>query len=250
MHSFFQTLSPARPAIIVPSVDLTTGLLSAWEFDEIAGTTATDSHSTRNLSLSNVTVDQTGKLDRACLFNGTTSMARWLTDNQELNPLTGQTISAWIYRNGNGTNSWGAIATKYWSTTNQRQMYFILNDNNTLQAAYYDSSNVGTTCVYVPPSNIWTGAWNHVVYTRSGSAMKIYVNGTLVQSSSGGNGNARHTNGVFNYFTVGATTRSTTTPDWFFNGLIDQVAVWNHALDQTKIDAIYNSGNGLAYTSW
>jgi len=91
-------------------------------------------------------------------------------------------------------------------------------------------------------------SWNHVAATFTDfNNFVIYFNGSVLTrtSTSGTASFVDFTRGVtapgltwgynFNYFTIGET---------------DQMAVWSRALSQPDIATLYNSGSGLAYTSW
>ncbi|MBT4407232.1 MAG: hypothetical protein HOC79_05100, partial [Euryarchaeota archaeon] len=87
-------------------------------------------------------------------------------------------------------------------------------------------------------------SWVHVVATYDGSTQKLYKNGSEIGSASlSGNvyynsshdlnfGNSPHGSG-----------------SEFFDGEIDEVAIWNDALSAAEITALYNSGNGLIATA-
>ena len=48
---------------------------------------------------------------------------------------------------------------------------------------------------------------------------------------------------------VGTALTSGGIPQGYFNGTVDEVAIWEEALDTTEITAIYNSGNSLDVSS-
>jgi len=79
--------------------------------------------------------------------------------------------------------------------------------------------------------------WNHVVMVSTGTTHLAYLNGVLVDSTAStldlftGDYNVR----------MGARGDNGSSP---FNGLIDEVAIYNRILDLTEIQDIYNSGNG------
>jgi len=81
--------------------------------------------------------------------------------------------------------------------------------------------------------------WHHVMGTFDGTTntngLKLYVDGTLFQTTAGSTG-IRSTSSVEP--SIGSLTNGSS---WFFEGNIDEVAVWNS--DQsTNISTIYNSG--------
>jgi hypothetical protein len=77
------------------------------------------------------------------------------------------------------------------------------------------------------------GAWVHVVITHNGTTEKIYVNGVLKSTDTGGTlgGNGSAGFFIFNQF----------------NGDIDEVGLWTRELTLTDVTQLYNSGAGLAY---
>jgi hypothetical protein len=86
------------------------------------------------------------------------------------------------------------------------------------------------------------GNWYHVVVTKDGTAIKFYVDGSL-HSSATSSGSTIDNNGVENTF-IG----SKQTGD-YFDGLINEVAIWDEALDADAVTALYNSGTPLDATT-
>jgi len=95
--------------------------------------------------------------------------------------------------------------------------------------------------------------WHHVVLTISASqAGVLYVNGSSAATFSG----AFNTGGL-DMFSIAVDYDSTNvdgeavagTPQHYFNGKIDEVAVWNDELTSAEVTAIYNSGNMLNVSS-
>jgi len=83
------------------------------------------------------------------------------------------------------------------------------------------------------PLNVWT----HVVLTFDGSSAKTYVNGALTRTVTGLSGNIGASSGPLK---IGS--RSYAWPE-HFNGLIDEVEIYNRALSITEIQAIFNAGS-------
>ena len=73
--------------------------------------------------------------------------------------------------------------------------------------------------------------WYHVVGTFNGSTINIYVNG--VAGTSGSSGTPVSTSASL--FIARETGGN------YFNGKIDEVAIWNTALGETAIQEIYNA---------
>jgi uncharacterized repeat protein (TIGR02543 family) len=78
--------------------------------------------------------------------------------------------------------------------------------------------------------------WQHVAATYDGSAMRIYVNG--VQQASAAVSGA--IDAVTDPIVIG---RNVVAPDHAWQGLIDEVDLFNRALSSTEIASIYSSGS-------
>lgn len=89
------------------------------------------------------------------------------------------------------------------------------------------------------PLNTWT----HVALTFDGSTAKIYANGTLTRTLSGLSGNVNSSSGPFK---IGSRSEAIIGGAWprdRFNGLIDEVELFNRALSTSEIQAIFNAGS-------
>jgi Concanavalin A-like lectin/glucanases superfamily len=95
----------------------------------------------------------------------------------------------------------------------------------------------GTQNLLQTPANALTiGTWQHVAATFDGATMKIYVNGVASASLPV----AGTIDPVLNPIVIGQNV-ATTTYDW--DGLIDEVSLYNRALTAAEIQAIFNAGS-------
>jgi hypothetical protein len=89
------------------------------------------------------------------------------------------------------------------------------------------------------------GVWEHVVYTYNGSRYSVYYNG--VEESTGTKTGILYPlfepNSVF---LIGLSTALT--PDYLI-GRMDEVGIWNRSLNSSEVADLYNSGNGITYSS-
>jgi hypothetical protein len=84
--------------------------------------------------------------------------------------------------------------------------------------------------------------WHHVVVTRSGATIVIYLDGSQDVSSGGGrSGDLDFAVDLFiGSFSSGAAS--------FFDGVIDELGIWKGvALDSTAVTWLYNAGAGRSY---
>ena len=88
-----------------------------------------------------------------------------------------------------------------------------------------------------------TGTWYHIVVTyNTSTGWKLYQNGTLKDSNS--NIETIKTPGTLNTNYIGWVD-SGTNRHW--DGLIDEIAVWDKELSSSEVTELYNSGDGLQY---
>ncbi len=73
------------------------------------------------------------------------------------------------------------------------------------------------------------GSWHNVAITRSGTSCSLYVNGSSVDTGTSSQA-----------FTSTAFKMSFSTLP--FNGLMDEVALWDSAISSSSVTSIYNSG--------
>jgi hypothetical protein len=79
--------------------------------------------------------------------------------------------------------------------------------------------------------------WNHVAMTFDGSTIKFYVNGQLA-----GSGPGQLYNYNVNTYDIGGNVIAGTTTKPSFNGLIDEVTLYNRPLSGAEIQSIYDAG--------
>lgn len=224
----------------VANTTLKTGLVSCWELNESSGATATDANGAINLSYNgNPSYSQT------TLTNLGTSISLDASDDYigsststSLRPTssTGLSISLWMrpadvssYHGGFGMSLSG-YARGYILDYTYQSINFQVGYNSSW--AYATSNSA--------PSN---DTWYHCVGTWDGSKVRIYVNGTLGTRQD----NQTNIDYTSTTFEIGRYPGNNGNK---FSGKVDQVAVWSKVLSSDEVNTLYNSGNGLAYTSW
>lgn len=97
---------------------------------------------------------------------------------------------------------------------------------------FYYVKTGGTTTYIESTTAVSTAAFQTVVGTMNGTAVKLYVDG--VEEATANDGEAYTVSGTF-YASIGAHT----TPNQFFDGKIDDVRVYNRALTAAEVTAHY-----------
>ena len=88
----------------------------------------------------------------------------------------------------------------------------------------------------VSTTSVEDGSWHHVVCTYDGAKVKVYVDGRFEAETSNTDGIASNDEPLqigFDPFVV---------QDRHFSGLIDEVRIYNRALSDAEIKAIYDAG--------
>jgi len=216
-------------------------LTAYYAFEETSGSVADDlkGHD-NNGTITNVTINQAGKVGRAYSFDGTGDYVvtnnetsfDYMTNNSPTN-----TICFWYNTAGTGDNT--AIISKGNASLGHAIKISSNATGNLLQSFYFkDGSNylksAGTT-------NIEGSTWRFLCETVTGTTVKTYVNGNE-ETTAGNTGS--YTNGANNNnLTIGAYSDLSSNSI----GLVDEISVWNRTLSVTEIQDLYNSGTGTTY---
>ena len=174
-----------------------------------------------------------GKLGKALEFDGSNDWVKIL-DSESLKPSSEITISAWIYINSvAGGLDWNCILMKgSWANNGYGFLFQDAAVNNGGGILRFYLPGIGT--IDSTPNPFETGKWYHVVGTYDGSYMKIYINSNEVRSVYSGNSLTPTTHNLFIGRNNGV--------DYPFNGTIDEVRIYNRALSEAEIKALYYEG--------
>jgi hypothetical protein len=145
------------------------------------------------------------------------------------------TVSAWVYPDTTNRGAIFAFNSTEASDENVVLLFYGKSSEKKFHHWNIGGSYTGST------NDFETGEWHHIVDVVDSSGNgKLYVNGGLEGSWSNGS------NSSADRFSIGQEYDGTgSTASDFFNGKIDEVAVWNVALSAADVTSLYNSGNGL-----
>jgi hypothetical protein len=143
------------------------------------------------------------------------------------------TISAWIKTTNTTTNS--IIVGKDGVSTGTRSYQIQVQSSGEARFIIFKS---GGQSLVSSTTLVNDGNWHHVMGVNNGSDLKIYVDGILENTTIAGGGTIL--NGT-SYFAIGRREANAPQNILWYNGNIDEVAIWNS--DQSaNISTIYNSG--------
>lgn len=159
--------------------------------------------------------------DYAMMFNGTD---QYVQLSSEVNHGTTNTLSFWI----NSSNT----VTKDVFGANTSQGYLLKALNATDTVSYRTSSEARTFDLSGLSSNpMKDGNWHHIAFTRNlSNLIQLYVDGSPVGSAQSLSGNTL-------FEIIGANYAKSL----FFDGKLDEVAIWNSALSSCDIKGIYDA---------
>jgi hypothetical protein len=170
--------------------------------------------------------------DAAMSFNGTDQYVD--AGDFSLNASEG-TVSAWI--KSTNTSAFQMIIGKTTGGAGNDQLQF--RTESTTGKVRVTLFYSGGYTILDSTATVLDGNWHHVAFTYSSSGMNIYIDG----SASGSNTtNVTPLSTSTESFMIGA--RKISAPNSFFNGEIDEVAVFDSKLSSCDIKGIYEGSIG------
>jgi len=211
-----------------------------WKLQEASGTDVNDSgDNPLTLTNSNAVVDQTGKIDKAYSFNGTTAYLRVEA------PLPNDSQGAFCARIKTATTEENTTIGCLTDTSEAGQLYGFQTRNTGFIGFVGLNSGFTTNALY-GNTQINDDNWHFVVVQSTGSAYELYVDGvaeTITIQAGNNDGRWFNSSSDFDTTLIGALERSGT-QEGFFDGLIEDVRYYDRALTEQEIMAIYNEGEG------
>lgn len=176
-----------------------------------------------------------GKIGKAADFEAGDTEYLEITDAAQTGlDITGDfTISAWI--KPESISAFMSVASKYNTATGKRCYRMSISSSGKLECYV---SNDGTTYAQLSTNNTLSpGNWYHVVVVVNLSLGKIrgYINNSLDDAYADYSSAINDTD---TSFCIGAL-YSSGSPALYFDGLIDEVIVWNKALTADEIAQVY-----------
>jgi hypothetical protein len=199
------------------------GLVAAYGFEEGNGTTLNDASGNGNTGTIYGATWTTGRYGQGLLFDGATALVT-ISNSTSLQLTTGMTLEAWV-NPSSMFDAWQDVVYKG-------------NDNYYLEASSPINGQPGagetlnTPPIYGPAS-LTVSTWTHLATTYDGTTFQLYVNGVPVASQAQSGPIATSDNplqiGGDNIY------------GQYFQGVIDEVRVYNRALSAGEIATDMNT---------
>jgi hypothetical protein len=225
----------------VPNYVPTNGLVGWWPFNG----NANDESGNGNNGVVNgasLTTDRFGNVNTSYSFNGLTDFITVL-QNSNLSPTEAITLAAWVNIDPTIDFPFVGIINKELDAYPSYASYQLITGNSGLN----ETGDPGITII-TSNSYEWTGVtgasflnqWVYLVGTYDGNQLKCYHNGNLVSTISQ-NGTIQYSNTNVEFGR--RTNNNATGVNTYFKGEIDDVGIWNRALNQQEITELYNAQN-------
>lgn len=224
--------------------------ISLWRFNDVSGSTVIDEMGRNNgTAIGTSIVD--GKFGKARYFNGLNDYIV-VPNDASLNNLAQFTLEAWVNPQGFDLGTWAngeSVIAKGshdgWGNYLALMLFRNQDDNygnaNNFNSIFFDGevySAGGTISSWYAPNE-----WYYVAYTYNGSDLKLYVNGSLVSSTSSP---GLVINNVDPLYIGHHTWANGTQGSQRMRGLIDEVRISNIARSAQEIANNYNLANGIS----
>lgn len=211
---------------------LTDGLVGMWSFDgqDLSSTTAADvSDNDNDGTLKKGPQTTIGRIGQALEFDGVDDYVQADSKTETLNDVT---VSAWVKYTGGG--NFQDIISRAWGNSGSQRTWELQarSGSGVRFNAYIDDIDYTTNFIN------WTvDEWVHVVGVRSQDGdLRIYTNGTRKDSQTMPSG------ALDDDANAGLRIGRLESGNATFNGKIDNVRVYDRALNKSEVERLYNLG--------
>ena len=230
-----------------PGSCMTNGLVGYWNMDEGSGTVAYDTSDNNNIGILSGPSwggsTTTCKIGGCLTFDGTNDYVD-AGGNSSFDLQNALTIEAWIYPYSVAVT--GSIAGNIDAAGDKAQYLFRTTNTGYLNFYQSDTNSLTMTGTSQP---ITVNAWQHIVVVRTSTTgtITLYRNG--IADANIGNSTVLQIpqDNERGNTTIG---RFGSASGQYFNGLIDEVRVYNRALSAEEIRYHYNRGGPVAQWSF
>jgi hypothetical protein len=205
------------------------GLVGHWPFNgDALDASGNSNHGTVNGAT--LTTDRFGNVNSAYSFDGNASNIE-VAPNTSLNLTQNMSVSFWMYLHEDVVTEGHHLIVKGSNSTNE----YSLTINNTSNKGTFSKqalSNYATS-----KSTIEDSVWTHVVATLDYPTVKYYINGVLDTTTIATAAISSSNTSLFFGTIDGATGNKCT------KGKIDDIRIFNKAIDDCQVSSIYNESN-------
>jgi hypothetical protein len=211
-------------------------LVGYWKFDEGSGDVAVDSSGYGNDgSIKGTPNWVAGQIGSALDFDGSTNYVE-IPHSDSLSITEQITIAAWTNMRSDSSGEMAIVSKGGWAANN---LPYELTETpgDVIFWQFYDDSGRDTCSPDSPPVN----EWHHIVGTYDGTIFKCYIDGEL--------GEEWEYTGTMPENNLAVMIGRRSTGGTWFNGMIDEVMIFDHALTEDEVPKIMMGLGGFGQAS-
>lgn len=215
--------------------------VSYWKLDESSGNAA-DSKGSNTLTNNNIVTYLSAVINNGANFVSATSQSLSIADASQtgLDFSDVMSLAGWIRFTTIPADTIPVIIKREPASNQRSYSLYTTGTGNTINFdSFTDGSSVGCSV-----SVAWTAStltWYHLGFTKNGTSIKFYVDGSQQGTTqTGSNGAIFDSTAVFQM--GGWASQSL-----FLNGRTDEWGAWNVELSSADMTALYNGGAGQSY---
>jgi len=213
-------------------------LLLAYDMEALTGGLMEDLSGHGDHGTITGATESIGRFGRGRNFNGTSDQI--VVPNESHFEFDNMTVGIWanpdLFTLENGFPR--TLASKSQFSVNNQDWEFTFTTSGAPEFAVVDFDSVRYRAT--SPTALSAGEWHHIVGVRSGSTVKIFVDG--IEKASIGTAPATHNNSN-TPIRIGSVDSGAA---GHFDGVLDEFFVFDRALSDTEISALYTYGNVAA----
>lgn len=229
--------------ITVTGIDLSEGLIAHYPFNGNANDESGNGHN-GIVNGPSLTIDRFGNANCAYNFDGMDDFIQ-IADHTDLRLSgTDYTISTWVKIDESNNSISNTILSKRSECDQNGWLFHLIddpNDSRPLNTVLYETSGC-TDPKVISGGTIGYGNWYNLVlvYNQNNRTGAIFINGFEIGNNLDfPSPNANESSDLF----IGNDNFSLVfTTDYFFKGQIDDIRIYNKALNQDEINALKNEG--------
>ena len=210
---------------ILPQPQLSSGIISYWRMDENGTPSRMKDLPGINDALadSSASIEQ-GIVNNALRFNGSTRVKVLDDSSLYFYPTESFSIEMWMKTTQTGSGE------KIFLGKNGGYTKYSIGMNSSNQVKFEIEDSTGAVTSVTAPVAVNDGNWHHIVgvLERANNRLRIYVDGTRYSTVK-----SFHPSGFFSFDPL---TMGYFEYDNYFDGWLDEVAIYNRALTQTEIN--------------
>ena len=228
-------------AVVSLFAAISDNLVSCWTMDEASGTRNDSAANANHLTDNNTVASAAGKIGNAADFE--LSNAEFLSIASNASLVMGNidfTLVAWVNPESDATTKMIVSKNNGGSDGNEYSLYESIGPGS---AGSFGVDYTGSSGAVGTSTSHSLSTWYFLTARHDATAdlLKINESGGATQSlATGGLAPATGTTGL----RIGR--RDEAGNPFYYDGLIDEVAIWKRALSDGEITDLYNSGNGRA----